>query len=361
MPSERLSPAALLAFLAVGLLIALVFPARATPVAEAFTVRGVEVDVTAGTVAAAKEQAIAQGQLRAFRVLLERMTAPADHHRLPDVDGREYVRDVGIEQERSSSVRYIASLAVRFSPAAVRKLLRDANISYAEPRGRAVLVVPVLQPFGARPILWDDPNPWRKAWGGVSGALVPVQVPSGDPADVQAMSAEQALSGEAEALAALADLHRGTDVLIAAAGLGAGGRQLDVVLHGSANAPKPFDTVAYQAAEGETTDEMMLRAARDIQRAFEAVYKQPNLLQFDRAAKLSALVPLSGMQDWLTVRDTLGRVSQVRSWELISLSKAEAAVTLHILGDQEQVRQALARQGLRLDWADGYWVMKLAR
>lgn len=359
MPSLLLRSAALLVFVLVPLLAS---PAWANQAAEAFTVRGVEVDVTAATVAGAKEQAMAEGQHRAFRMLLERLTAPADHGRLPQVDGLEYVRDVGIEQERASSVRYIASLSVRFSPAAVRKLLRDSNIAYAEPRGRALVIVPVLQPPGGRAILWDDPNAWRSAWSALGGGgLVPLLVPVGDLSDVQAMSADQALSGDPEALAALSEVHRGADVLIAAAGLNPSGQELNVMLHGSPDAPKPFDSIVYYAGGGESLDAMMLRAARDIQRAIETVYKQPNMLQFDRAATVSALIPLNGMQDWLKVRDSLGRVTQVRRWEVISLSKSEAAVVLHIVGDQEQVRGALGRQGLALDWADGYWQMRLTR
>lgn len=351
-------------FLAACLAIALVSPSPlwANQVAEAYTIRGIEVDVTAETVAAAKEQAMAEGQRRAFRQLLERLTVQADHVRLPDVDGLEYVRDVGIEQERSSSVRYLASLSVRFSPAAVRKLLRDANLAYAEPRSRPLVIVPVLQQAGARPILWDDPNAWRKAWDALGrGGLVPLLVPVGELSDVQAMSAEQALLGDSEALMALSELHGGADVLIASAGLSANGHELNVVLHGSESAPKPFGSVAYYAGGGETLDQMLLRAALDIQRAVETVYKKPNLLQFDRAATVSALVPLQGMQDWLAVRDSLGRVTQVHRWELISLSKTEAAVVLHIAGDQEQVRDALGRQGLALDWAEGYWQMRLVR
>lgn len=361
MPSLRRT-AQVLAFLIPALLC---LPASgqsaAQPAAEAFSVRGVEVDVTAANVTAAKEQAIEEGQRKAFGMLLERLTVPEDLARLPAVDGVEYVRDFSIDQERSTAVRYLASLTVRFNPAAVRKLLRDANINYAEPRGRALVVVPVFQPAEGRPVLWDDPNPWRVTWARLGrGGLVPLTVPLGDLSDVQAVSAEEALMGDPQRMQALSEAYRGADVLVVAAGVQPGGHGIDVVVHGSANAPKPFDSVTYFMAGDETMDQMLARAARDIQRAIDTAYKQPNLLQFDRAASLSALVPLGGMDDWLKVREALGRVPQVRGWDLLSLSKAEAAVVLHIVGDQEQVRGALARQGLVLDWTDGYWTMRVA-
>lgn len=348
---------------AVALLLALfwAFPAAAQNVGDAFTVRGIDVDVTAANPQAARDQAIAEAQSQAFRQLLERLTAPADQARLPKADPVQYVRDFSVESERSSPTRYIATLTVRFNPAAVRRLLQGAGIAYAEPRNRVLVVAPVFTPLGGRPVLWDDPNPWRDAWTALGGGgLVPLVVPTGDLTDAQAMSAEQAIAGNAAAMQALAARWRGSDVMVVSAGLAQGGRRLDVAVTASPGAPKPFDTMSYQMMETETPEAMLARAARDIDRAVDTVFKQPNLLQFDQAATLSALVPLTGMQDWLAVRERLGRVAQVRRWELVSLSRAEAALVLHVVGDQEQVKAALASAGLRMEWGDGYWVMRPA-
>lgn len=348
--------------LALALFAALLLPppARAQSAVDAFQVKGIDVDVTAANVSAAKEQAIADGQRQAFRILLERITVASDHGRLPKVDGTQYVRDFAIDQERSSSVRYIAALSVRFNAAAVKKLLRDAGISYAEVRARTVVMVPVLKIAG-RALLWDDPNPWRAAWTAQSGnGLVPLTVPSGELADVQAITAEQALAGDSQHLQMLGARFRTGEVMVVTGTLTNEGRRLEVALSATAGAPKPFDSVAYTATEGETADALMARAVRDVARAIDTVYKQPNMLHFDRSATLSALAPLSGLDDWLAVRERLGRVSQVRGYEVVSLSRAEAALVLHVVGDPEEVRAALGRAGLGLEWSDGYWTMRPA-
>jgi hypothetical protein len=220
------------------------------------------------------------------------------------------------------------------------------------------VVVPVYR-TAERVVLWDEPNPWRAAWASLGGGgLVPLVVPPGDLGDVQAISAEQALAGSSEAMQALGTRWRSPDVMIAAASLAAGGKSIDVALHVNPGTPKPFDTLSYKLAEGETIDSMLARAARDIGRAIDTVHKQPNLLQFDRAGSLSTLVPLAGIEDWLMVRDRLGRVPQVRRWELVSLSRSEAALVLHIVGDHEAVKGALANAGLMLEWGDGFWTMR---
>lgn len=327
---------------------------------DAFTVKGVDVDVTAANPQAAKDQAIADAQRQAFRLLLERLTQPADHARLPKADGTQYVRDFQVDHERSSATRYIATISVRFSPAAVKKLLQGAGIAYAEPRSKAVVIVPVFKAAGAaRPVLWDEPNPWRTAWAALGGGgLVPLVVPSGDLGDTQAITPEQALAGNLDAMEALGTRWRSPDVLVVAAGVAPNGKGIDVALQGTPGTPKPFDSLPYELNEGESLESLLMRAARDIGRAIDTVHKQPNLLQFDRAGSISTLVPLLGLEDWMAVRERLGRVSQVRRWELVSLSRTEAALVLHTVGDQEAVKAALANAGLKLEWGDGFWTMR---
>ncbi|MDO8606802.1 MAG: DUF2066 domain-containing protein [Phaeospirillum sp.] len=327
--------------------------------ADAFAVRGIDVDVTASAAAAAKEQALAEAERAGFRRLLERLTMPADHAKLPSADALQYVRDVAIERERSSAVRYIATLTVRYNGVAVKKLLRDAGLKYAEPRPRPVVIVPVFkQQGGGRPLLWDDPNPWRAAWlGQGSGALVPLAVPVGDAADIAALPLEKALALDAEGLGFLGSRFRTGDVLVATAAVNATGSALDVSLGGVSGALKPFDSKNYPLTAAGL-DVAMRAAVGDIANGFDAAYKQGNLLSFDRAATMAAMVQLRGLDDWLAVRERLGRVPLVRRWEIVSLSREEAALVLHTVGEPEQVKATLAAAGLALEWGDGFWTMR---
>ena len=335
-------------------------PAWAQSALDVFTIHGVAVDVTADNGNAAKEQALADGQRQAFQQLLERLTAPADRAKLPKADGPDYVRSFSIDDEHMSSVRYIATLTVRFNPAAVRKLLRDAGVPFTDTLGRPVVVVPVLKTEG-RTILWDDPNPWRAAWTALNGGgLVPLVVPPGEVEDVQTLSPEQALAADPGQLAAEGARWQTTEVLVALASLAPNGKRLDVSLSALPGTPKPFDSVAYDLQTGETTDQMMVRAARDVSRALDAAYKQDAALQTGQTEALSAIVPLSGLDDWLAVRAGLARVPQIRSYEVVSLSKTEAALVLHTVGGHDRVKAALADAGLSMDWTDNYWTLRMA-
>ena len=97
-----------------------------------------------------------------------------------------------------------------------------------------------------------------------------------------------------------------------------------------------------------------------IPRALDAVYKLDSAQQTDQAEALSAIVPLAGFDDWLAVRAGLARVPQIRSYEVVSLSKTEAALVLHTVGGHDRVKSALADAGLAMDWTDNYWTLRMA-
>ena len=354
MPSLRLAGA--VAVVAAVLFLLAGQDTRAQTVFDPYSVQGIEVDVSAATAQAAKDQAIAEAQRQAFAILIERLTAAEDRARLPKADGTAYVRDFTVEQERGVANRYIATLSVRFSAAHVKRLLQSAGIAIAETHARPVVIVPVFVAEDGRAVLWDDPNPWRAAWSDLhGGGLVPTMLPLGDLGDVQAITPAQALAGDALAMQGLGARWRTPDVLVAAASLR--GKVLDVALHAAPTTPKPFDALSYKQNDGETVDALLARAAKDVARALDVQHRQASHATGGEAGTVSALVPLSGLGQWLAVRERLGRVPQVKRWELVSLSRTEAAVILHVAGDSNQVAEGLAKGGLDLKWADSFWTI----
>ena len=123
-----------------------------------------------------------------------------------------------MQEEKHSTVRYIATLTYRFKPAPVEQLLRDAGIAFAETRSKPVLVLPVLR-TGDSLALWEDPNPWRTSWANLPAAdgLVPFTVPIGDLTDIAAINAQAASTGDAQKLGAIAARYDAGSTLVASA------------------------------------------------------------------------------------------------------------------------------------------------
>lgn len=329
---------------------------------EVFTVRAVEVDATADAAVKARDDALASGQVTALNRLMARLTLKSDRAKIPPfgADGvSDLVKDFEVANEKTSAVRYLASLTVRFKPDAVRGLLRQHGVGFAETRSKPLLVLPVFEITGALS-LWDDPNPWRQAWGQVppSDGLVPLVQAKGDLRDVAAIGAEQAVQGDDQRLAAMTKRYGAADVLIARAGMrypdkapaeGAQGPWLQISLSRFGTASLEQTRIeAFYLQPGESNDALFVRAARAIANQIEENWKRNNRLRFGTGDELTVEVPLGSLAEWLKIKEKLETVAFIRRSDLIYLTPKTAWLRLNFIGDEEQLRLALIQSDLAL-------------
>ncbi len=345
--------------------LALPVPARAQGM-DVFEVRDVAVDVTAETAAQAREQAHAEGEVQAFRILLERLTLRIEHKGLPELKPDEiasYIKDFSVAEEKTSSVRYLAQMNFRFKHEEVRALLNDFGFSFAETVSKPVLVLPVFQNVGAL-ILWDDPNPWRDAWAArpKHDGLVPTLLPLGDLADIAAIGAEQAMDGDLQRLAAIAGRYGASDTLVVFGVLlvdAAKARQvLDVYFTRYGRQLKEqTEVVGFPQEKDEPIPKLLARAAEELTSIVEDNWKRDNLLQFERAGVIPVVLPISGLKDWLRVRKRLGGVAVIRRAEMVLLSRDRVRLNLHFIGETSQLALALEQADLALVQEGGKWFL----
>lgn len=331
--------------------------------AETYAVRNIQIDISADNVTVAREKALLEAQRQAYVQVMQRLTAPADWSRLPklsDPDLQDMVLDVGIDQEKRSNVRYLATLSVRFKVDQVRKALRSAGIPYAEWRGRPVVVVAVWQ-SDAGPLLFEANNLWRDAWksGAAQGVVPLAALTQPDPS----LDAKTLASASPDALSALAQRFAPQDVILAVATpqqQEGGKAKIDVALYGQG----PVGGLAngqrsYQGDNGEQLDAIARRAVEDIAKTVSDGWKSNNVLQFDRQSTLQITAPLpGGLTDWTLLRDKLVRSTPVRSFEVVSISRTEAHLVLHYAGEQPQLESIFQQNGLVLTWADDHWILQ---
>jgi len=339
--------------------------------ADIFTVRDVPVDETAATAADARQAALAVGQRRAFRRLMERLVPEDQQERIPAVDStalQYYVQDFSVNNERTSTVRYLADLTFRFNGDEVRSFLRNAGVGFAETRSKPVVVLPVFSTPGTDATLWLADNPWRDVWALKPGddGLVPLIVPIGDLDDLAAIDAPRALSGDRESLKAIAERYGADDVLVSAATLTGdpqdGSAVLQVVTRryqeGAASVTLRDKLVQ---VTGEPYDGFLKRAADRIDDAVQEAWKQQYVLQFGNQRSILVYVPLTGLDDWLTVRKRLDGVAAIQQTGLTTLSRKEAQLEITFVGDEQRLSRALAQRDLFLSLRpDSNWELSLS-
>lgn len=331
----------------------------------AFSVAGVEVDVTAQDSATARIEALAQGQRLSFRRLLERLVSIADYGRLPTLPDpaiTELVRGFEVANERVGPDRYIASLTFHFKPQDVGRLLRDLDIPYAASVSEPIIVLPLFRkPDGL--MLWEDNNPWRAAWAGLapSNSLLPVIVPFGELADMEIISAGQAEAGERERLGRLIERYgAGEAIVIDAAESGVspeGGPSVAVTVRRFIGRGVRVGGGAYGGMMSDSLETVLALAALATRRQLENEWKEANLLRFDRESSLAIDISLTGISDWLDIRERLAGIALIRKLEITAISSHFARAVLHYVGEDQQLVGALARNQLRLVREADFWLL----
>lgn len=320
---------------------------------DPYLVDNIKVDVEASNVAKAREQALVQGEKQALDRLLKRLTLESDHDRLPQVDDRrraDLVEDFRVRSEKSSAVRYIATLAFRFKRAGIHALLTDAGLTYVETPSKPVVVLPVYR-TAAGPVLWDEPNPWRHAWDGVDlrAGLVPFVVPSGGLTDLQSVDAAQAASADPAALKRIAGRYGANVVLVAVANEGQGGA-ITVVVNGY-NTASGGATLnqTFPVQPGADRAAALAGIAATIVNSYEDRWKRDNIVVAGAVGSaLNVIVPIASYGDWVELRRRLGKVPLVRGVQVLELTREQARLSLDYTGDVDQLRVALAQSDLTL-------------
>ena len=330
----------------------------------------VRVDATSESAADARTIARIDGQRRALDDVIQRLAGSTDPLQLPKSDDKaitDMVDSFEVANEKMSTVRYLADYTFHFRPAKVRQLMRAANIAPApttsaggaaagEADSKPVVVVPVYRD-GDRLVLWDDPNPWRDAWGQVAIPSGPARLilPLGGVGDLTAMDAEQAQSGDAQALRELEQHNDAGEALIAIAAA----RQREGRLAGLDVTIKRYRMARLTDSRSESIDAHPGEEESDFfKRAVTAVtadIEHGGPATGDKPATLAATIPINSLGDWIELRRRLMAVPGIRSVDLLSLSRHQAKVVIKFVGEPDQLKSSLAEANLDLNGPDPDW------
>jgi hypothetical protein len=265
------------------------------------------------------------------------------------------VQDFDVQRERSSAVRYLATLTVRFRPTNVRMALQNKGSSYVEVRSKPVLVLPIFQSTGNPPVLWEDRTAWRTAWENFPPpqGMVPVVVPYGELTDIADVSAAKALDGDTAGFTSIAKRYDAGDVLVAV--LGVRGTEPDPsspntvkLTRYSPDGTKRSDSVTVPAAPGQTVDAYLTGGVAAVVRSLEDGWRRANTVAAGPEHTIQVEVPVARLDDWIQTKRRLAQVPTVSRVDLLSLSRTAARVDLHYRGDVEVLRTALSQQDLNL-------------
>ena len=369
-----LRPAAIRPWSMAWLLAVLIAISAPAPAADddLFEVLDIKVDETDETAAAAREKALQIGERRAWDTLVQRFVDP-QQRRLPQFSQQEIgdaVRDFWVSGEKTSPVRYIATLNYNFKPQRVERLLASRGVRFTITRSDPLVVVPVYAEDGTSK-LWDDPAPWRQAWQGMRvRGLVTLKVPQGDIGDLSTVAVEQAVAGDRARLAELAQRYEAADALVTLAKVEPGAtpdsQQLKVTaIRYNLSTTQPLADRSFPIEGAGVTPELLGQAALAIANDVDVAYRRGwtpatglvSPLDARQSTTAQVLVPVSSLDDWVAKRKRIQSLPQLDRVKLVSLSRDAARLTIVYPGPTDQLAAALVQAGLYLSKQNGEWVI----
>ena len=349
--------------LALCALCMLAAPAFAT---DLYRIQAIPVDATAESGVAARELAIAQGQRAGLTRLMQRLTSPADHRRLPDVSAvpiERYVNSFEIAEERIGPNQYLGEINVSYIASQVQGLLGSAGIPYVTRRSDPILVVPVTV-AGGTPDAWSEGSPWRNVWFAAAeeSPLVVLALPLGDLADIAGSPAPSLLAGDPAVLEALGVRYAATTVIVAIASAA------DATLAGPVNIElrraddwgQPIFRASVDTATAADPDAALRPVVAQAIAAIEDDWKLRTAAQAAKVSTVRATVPLADLAGWVHIRRELTALPEVRWVTVDSFTQSRARVTIGHLGDFERLNGAVGRIGLALAEETDGWLLRPA-
>lgn len=307
---------------------------------DVYTIRGISVDESAGSVIEAREKAMAAARVVAARKLINKITLASDRSAVGGVpvDGSlaaRFTAAVDVEEETAGAGRYRGKLAVVLNPQTVRAHLDALKVPYLDAQAPLALIVPVTSP--------NMRSAWATAFGDRnSGALVPTVTATFD--GYTAVSTWSDISAEATPLNA----RRG--ILAELQGRDGAWRVVVSTL-----------TPAGMEAVGATPPAATLEAAVDaVANLMDETWKQASIVRDGSRTEVSASVLFTSLVEWNTLRSALARSPLVADFRTKAVAREGALVTFSYAGDENRLRSDLIQRGVTLAREQGELTLRSA-
>ncbi|MCX8505000.1 MAG: DUF2066 domain-containing protein [Alphaproteobacteria bacterium] len=348
---------------------------------ELFTVSDIWVNETDSDPSQARDAAIADGEVRAFPILLRRLTLASDHARLPNLTPNDILAMVTgfeVDDERVSPMRYVARLTVSYNPLAVRTLLEANGLALAEASQRPILILPIIVAAQDSEMLnnlantdnsseldgkitwFDDSNPWRRAWltarqKGVMQKWVVARadMASGTPNLSELSKKNQAIFRNA----IIRGGFQGFTVVVLEVSPDATNFGVSLIQNGERRKLPPLTT-----EENQSYEDLLHRAVSLASQALDENWKRETLLEVHDRAEMAMLTNITSLEDWLRLQQIMADIPQIRVINTQEISLGQSVILLNFVGGLASLKTAFMQRGVDMfDLPEGMTLVPMER
>ena len=144
-----------------------------------FEVKNISVSAESTSSSKAKEIAILKAQEKGFKNLMNKMLLESEYEKIENIKIDkilEFVNAIEIQNEKTTSSKYIGNLTIIFSENKILRYLNNNDIKFTSLKSKPLLILPIYK-FGGVTYLWEKKNIWRNIWikNSNNDGLIPIK------------------------------------------------------------------------------------------------------------------------------------------------------------------------------------------
>ena len=122
-----------------------------------FEVKNISVSAESTSSSKAKEIAILKAQEKGFKNLMNKMLLESEYEKIENIKIDkilEFVNAIEIQNEKTTSSKYIGNLTIIFSENKILRYLNNNDIKFTSLKSKPLLILPIYK-FGGVTYLWE--------------------------------------------------------------------------------------------------------------------------------------------------------------------------------------------------------------
>lgn len=317
----------------------------------------VSVDVTDSSAAAAQQRAMNEANRAAIAAVAKRITTSDGVAKLNTLNDNQlvnFVKEVSVIEEKSSVVRYMATLRVVLNEAMLKEYMKERNIPVMGQNSSKTLIVPVFREFSSdAPQLWESSNVWKQAWDNSSSdGLVRLVSVQASGANYSVIDGRKALAMDGEALDKLMRLNNADDVYV----LDATYDGIDGLIIRALSYSGDNRTIRVAGARSSGA-ELFANAVAEVRKQLEGRISQKVMTEAAQENVMVVLYNFSRLQEWVAVEKELRNISSVSKLETQAVGSGRIQFKLVYSGSEDKLLQNLRNHSYQLIEHGNYYTL----
>lgn len=311
------------------------------------------IDITAENASSAREKGMSDANRQAVMTVASRLTTAEGTKVLDHLNNNQilnFIKEVTIEEEKVSDIRYMAKLKITINADILKAYLSEKNAPYVMVEESKIIIIPLFREFSTdSPMLWETNNFWKEAWTNNPLTTGPIKISALGEEYAQQITAAQALQMNGIILDQIANDTQTRNIYIADA-IYDGIDGLEVTLTNYANGAQNIIKVP-----GLRNPQLFIEGVQRVKEYILSQAQQQTLATNTAKQEITVLYSYENLRDWVNLQKSIKSAAEVTNITTDALGNGSAQFKITFNGTLDRLQRALRDKRLNLKAYDGFY------